>query len=393
MSDSTVAGTVRVGGSAGVPPLQAASASTPTSTNPVHAARSGTLAMYAPAPRPAPLLDTLRPDLRWSDVTRRWSLRRPGPAFRGLRRPGGSWPGGRAALSSSAVRCPREPPSCSGPRARPGCRARLPSAPPRSSRRHAPRTSGSAGMVNGSWPSPTHVAASRSWSGRSSRAPSSSPPTPTPLLPAGFAADAARMDGDRRYVSLVPTQLHRLLQARGGKDGEAALAALRSFDAILLGGAAAAPRSRAGARAARPGRDDLRDDGDLRGCVYDGVALAGVQVRVVEGASGQALPGAAGVVEIGGAVLATGYLGDEALTAAAFRIDPDGSRWLRTSDLGSSPGRCAHDPGEGRRRARHGRVNVAPPLSRRSSQAWRASARSAWSASPTPSGGSVSSRS
>lgn len=41
-----------------------------------------------------------------------------------------------------------------------------------------------------------------------------------------------------------------------------------------------------------------------------------------------------GVVELGGPTLATGYLGDDAATAAAFRHDADGSRWFRTSDLG-----------------------------------------------------------
>ena len=158
-----------------------------------------------------------------------------------------------------------------------------------------------------------------------------------PFSPAGFAADAARMDGDRRYVSLVPTQLHRLVHAQGTADGEAALAALRSFDAILLGGAAAPPALLAAARSA--GARVVTTYGMTEtcgGCVYDGVPLAGVRVRVIERSSGHVLPpGDAGVVEIGGPVLATGYLGDEALTAEVFRHDPDGSRWLRTNDLGS----------------------------------------------------------
>jgi o-succinylbenzoate---CoA ligase len=157
----------------------------------------------------------------------------------------------------------------------------------------------------------------------------------SPFSAAGFAAEAARLEGDRRYVSLVPTQLHRLVRAPGA-EGRAARAALRSFDAILVGGAATSPALLAAARDA--GARVVTTYGMTEtcgGCVYDGVPLAGVRVRVVDGSTGHALPhDAAGVVEISGPVLATGYLGDEALTAEAFRADPDGSRWLRTSDLG-----------------------------------------------------------
>lgn len=42
-----------------------------------------------------------------------------------------------------------------------------------------------------------------------------------------------------------------------------------------------------------------------------------------------------GVVEIAGATLALGYLGDDLATAGAFRTDADGVRWFRTSDLGA----------------------------------------------------------
>ncbi len=100
------------------------------------------------------------------------------------------------------------------------------------------------------------------------------------------------------------------------------------------------------------------------GCVYDGAPLSGVRVRLAPAdhsgppqgiprahpdnsgtleLSGPArgMPGAhpdrsgeEGVVELGGPTLASGYLGDDAATAAAFRTDADGSRWFRTSDLG-----------------------------------------------------------
>ncbi|KGM11795.1 AMP-binding enzyme, partial [Cellulomonas carbonis] len=59
------------------------------------------------------------------------------------------------------------------------------------------------------------------------------------------------------------------------------------------------------------------------GCVYDGVPLDGVSVRLVDGA-----------VELAGPVLARGYLGRPDLDAAAFEHD-GGRRWFRTQDVGS----------------------------------------------------------
>src|SRR5690606_40307002 len=54
---------------------------------------------------------------------------------------------------------------------------------------------------------------------------------------AGTTALHAVADGPRRrYTSLVPTQLHRLLDA-----GAEARAALASYDAVLVGGAAIPP--------------------------------------------------------------------------------------------------------------------------------------------------------
>ncbi|MGN6238505.1 MAG: AMP-binding enzyme [Cellulosimicrobium cellulans] len=71
------------------------------------------------------------------------------------------------------------------------------------------------------------------------------------------------------------------------------------------------------------------------GCVYDGVPLAGVRVRLGAPQEGTDAPGGtAGVVELAGPVLADGYLGDPDATGHAFRTDDDGTRWFRTSDLG-----------------------------------------------------------
>lgn len=123
-----------------------------------------------------------------------------------------------------------------------------------------------------------------------------------------FAAAADLVDGPKRYVSLVPTQLVRLLP-----DG---LAALRRFDAVLLGGAAAPPALVEQARAA--GVQVVRTYGmseTCGGCVYDGVPLPGVDVRL----------GASGRITLGGSVVARGYRG-----GAPFRgrfVTDDIGRW------------------------------------------------------------------
>ena len=123
----------------------------------------------------------------------------------------------------------------------------------------------------------------------------------------------AAMDGRRRYASLVPTQLHRLAEA-GRLD------VLASLDAVLVGGAALDPGLRA--RADEAGVRVVRTYGmseTAGGCVYDGVPLDGVALRIdVDGR-----------VWLAGPVLFDGYDGDPSATAEVLH---DG--WLRTSDLG-----------------------------------------------------------
>ncbi|MCK9792714.1 AMP-binding protein [Isoptericola sp. 4D.3] len=149
------------------------------------------------------------------------------------------------------------------------------------------------------------------------------------------------------YVSLVPTQVHRLLEA--ARDGAPrGLAALARCGAVLLGGAASPPALLR--RAAEAGVRVVTTYGmseTAGGCVYDGVPLSGVRVRLAppgssepqgglghRGADEPGAVGVVGVVELGGPTLATGYLGGDDATAAAFRTDDDGARWFRTSDLG-----------------------------------------------------------
>lgn len=143
---------------------------------------------------------------------------------------------------------------------------------------------------------------------------------PGPFSAVGFAAAVARLTGSEpRYASLVPTQLTRLLADPGG------IAALGELSAVLVGGAALPASLRA--EVDRIGVRVVTTYGMTEtggGCVYDGVPLEGVQVRL----------GAGGQVELGGPVVASGYLGDPAGTEERFGADGSGTRWFRTDDLG-----------------------------------------------------------
>lgn len=131
--------------------------------------------------------------------------------------------------------------------------------------------------------------------------------------PATLPAAVAAMRGPRRYSSMVPTQLIKAL------DHPDALAALADLDAILLGGAATPePVLR---RAREAGVNVVRTYGmseTCGGCVYDGVPLTGVDVRIDADTR----------VWLGGSVLASGYRGlpdHPAFTAPG---------WFRTDDAG-----------------------------------------------------------
>lgn len=148
------------------------------------------------------------------------------------------------------------------------------------------------------------------------------------FTPQSFAAAALMMASSERgvriptYTSLVPAQLTRLLDA--ADDDSAVLAAIRSFETILVGGQALPPVTLERAEAA--GARIVRTYGSTEtsgGCVYDGAPLRGVNVRIERGE-----------VQVSGAVLAEGYLGDEELTDAAFPRTADGTRWYRTGDAG-----------------------------------------------------------
>ncbi|MGN8051295.1 AMP-binding protein [Curtobacterium sp. 22159] len=148
--------------------------------------------------------------------------------------------------------------------------------------------------------------------------------TPVAVAPghfeaAAFADAADRLEtgpaAPRRYTSLVPVQLARVL------DDERAVRALAGFDAVLVGGQATpAPlRERASAAGVRIvttyGASETSG-----GCVYDGVPFGTVRTEVVDGE-----------LQLSGPMLAEGYLGDAERTAAAF-VERDGRRWYRTGD-------------------------------------------------------------
>ena len=143
--------------------------------------------------------------------------------------------------------------------------------------------------------------------------------------PKRFAEAGDAMDAPLRFASLVPTQLLRLLDA--AEQDLPVLDRLRRFDRLLIGGQATPPGLVA--RALELGLNISRSYGSSEtsgGCVYDGVPLAGVEVRIVDGE-----------VQLGGPTLAEGYLGDERLTAAVF-LNDRGERWFRTGDAGSLDG-------------------------------------------------------
>lgn len=136
--------------------------------------------------------------------------------------------------------------------------------------------------------------------------------------PTAWEHAVGSMTGRRRYASLVPTQLVRLLD-------QGAAAPLAGLDAVLVGGGPLDPERRREAEAA--GVRVVTTYGmseTCGGCVYDGHPLDGVAVKI----TGQ------GEVMLTGPMLFDGYDDgsggiDEVATAAARRRG-----WLHTHDLG-----------------------------------------------------------
>jgi o-succinylbenzoate---CoA ligase len=121
-------------------------------------------------------------------------------------------------------------------------------------------------------------------------------------------------DGGCAHVSVVPTQLVRLLGAEGGAR------ALARYRSVLVGGAAAGAAALDEARAAGIAvRTTYGMSETCGGCVYDGVPLDGVTVRTDD----------EGRLRISGPLLMSRYYGRPDLTGAAL-VDGE----FVTSDLG-----------------------------------------------------------
>ena len=174
---------------------------------------------------------------------------------------------------------------------------------------------------------------------------------PVHFTPEVFLQAVEQMSSARRFISLVPTQLHKLLESADADPhlGAEIHEALGSFTGILLGGAPASADLLAAATAL--GLNTVTTYGSAEtagGCVYSGSVLPGVRVELVPEEGMPAVPDTGGKpaqvgrIWISGAHLASGYIGDAARTAEHFFTAADGTRWYRTDDYGLlSP---ANDP-------------------------------------------------
>ncbi|OUD86355.1 2-succinylbenzoate--CoA ligase [Clavibacter michiganensis subsp. michiganensis] len=158
--------------------------------------------------------------------------------------------------------------------------------------------------------------------------------------PRAFAELAASMDARvARYTSLVPTQLHRLVEAAEdvatGDDARRVRDAVRRLEAILVGGQAAPPHLVD--RAAALGWRVVRTYGSSEtagGCVYDGVPVATAEVAVVDGQ-----------VELAGPMLAEGYLGDRERRTRRSASTTAGAGTARATAASWSTACCASPGG------------------------------------------------
>ncbi|MDT5081045.1 MAG: o-succinylbenzoate---CoA ligase [Mycobacterium sp.] len=128
-------------------------------------------------------------------------------------------------------------------------------------------------------------------------------------LPSAIAA----LESGRRYAALVAVQLDKALRDAG------AAATLAELDAVLIGGGPMPPS--VGERASAAGISVVRTYGmseTAGGCVYDGVPLDGVRVRIEDGR-----------VALGGPTLANGYRNPAIPDPFA---EPG---WFHTDDVGA----------------------------------------------------------
>ncbi|WP_448386700.1 o-succinylbenzoate--CoA ligase [Mycolicibacterium sp. XJ1904] len=142
--------------------------------------------------------------------------------------------------------------------------------------------------------------------------------------PAELPSAVGALGPGRRYASLVAVQLDKALR------DERAAEALATLDAVLIGGGPM-PTDLA-ERAAAAGISVVRTYGmseTAGGCVYDGVPLDGVRVRIHDRGAAQPATSDRGRIVLGGRTLAKGYRNT---------VDPDpfaDAGWFRTDDVGA----------------------------------------------------------
>jgi O-succinylbenzoic acid--CoA ligase len=129
--------------------------------------------------------------------------------------------------------------------------------------------------------------------------------TRVPFSAEGFLNSASLMRGSKRYTSLVPAQLDRLAACADLESQEnGVITALQSFDAILIGGqlpnlaTLESLKSRGVKLVESYGMAETSG-----GCVYDGQALEGVNLEIIDGH-----------VAVSGTVLANG-IGEKFLSS------------------------------------------------------------------------------
>ena len=135
-----------------------------------------------------------------------------------------------------------------------------------------------------------------------------------------FVEAAEELTDTNKLTSLVPTQLARLLDSPEPRT----IAALKSFDAILLGGARASRDLLTAAR--HLGLKIFQTYGSSEtagGLVYNGTPLPGVRLREEDGR-----------ILVAGPMLADGYAQNPQATAEHF-VHREGLRWYLTDDVGS----------------------------------------------------------
>lgn len=175
------------------------------------------------------------------------------------------------------------------------------------------------------------------------------------FTPSAFVGAIHRMTGPRRYCSLVPTQVRRLIQVleagdpggtsdadnTGGYSPATIIEAVRSLDGILVGGAPLSPALRK--KCAEVGWTIITTYGSSEtagGMVYDGTPLPGTSVKIQPlgtGDEGRAL--------LGGPTLATGYRNADDLFGSSAQAASSGERvensnpfvdgWFVTDDIGT----------------------------------------------------------